>query len=105
MGRIDKWSEHQVQFAGQRQMARFGLAAMSRVRILLTQSVVPVTGLTVNYGGGTGFFDLHIDGWWCDQYECVDNRMSPVGTTGSLSFVITPLATVQNTVRWLIWGR
>jgi len=104
MGRIDKWNEGHVFFQGDGFTIRWADKAFYRTRVFITQSVVPVTGLTVSFGGATAFFDTALDGYILDVSEC-DNTRNPVCTCDGLTFAIDPQATLHNTARWLLWGR
>jgi len=61
--------------------------AMFRLWLIHNTVVAATTGNTVDFGGATGYFTTHIDGWLVDDHERTSATAVVAGTAASTIFV------------------
>jgi len=79
--------------------------AMMRLWLIHNTVVAATTGNTVQFGGATGYFTTHIDGWLVDDHERTSATAVVAGTAASTIFTLLAGSVAVNTVRVLLWGR
>ena len=106
MGRLGKWSEGKIAYWGGGSGLRWPDPSQTRLRIYAEMTVVAATtGNTVQFGGATGYFTTHIDGWLVDDHERTSATAVVAGTAASTIFTLLAGSVAVNTVRILLWGR